>query len=184
MEPEMIWTKNRQQMPGGGEQPGKESYSIIAAAPGFYFLDIVWENEKFVVPSRVAIIAWHARIPRLIPPHDRTGNAEAILADGRYGSIGESGGIHYAIEQPDGSAVHVLWHKSVAELLDSLKQERERRSPNHWFSVETPGVVFKEIKLPARESEWTKEHFKRFDELKELAERHGTYVQQSINQRG
>ena len=52
-----------------------------------------------------------------------------------------------------------------------------------WFSVETPSV-FKEIKLPACNADWTKSQWTQFNKLEALAEAHGTHIQRSTYRRG
>jgi hypothetical protein len=56
--------------------------------------------------------------------------------------------------------------------------------PTHiWFSVETPNV-FAEHKLPACETNWSRAHRRKFQQLEKLAEAHGTYIRRSSYGRG
>jgi len=65
-----------------------------------------------------------------------------------------------------------------------------RDNPHHsppniymWFCIETPSV-FREHKLPADNSTWTRADKRKYAELERLAEQHGTYVQCNSYQRG
>lgn len=52
-----------------------------------------------------------------------------------------------------------------------------------WYSVETPSV-FREIKLPACDADWTTTQRRQHEKLTDLAERHGTHVRYSQHRRG
>ena len=60
---------------------------------------------------------------------------------------------------------------------------RAEPSSHLWFSVETPSV-FREHKLPASNTDWTRADERKFSELEALAERHGTHVHRSTYRRG
>lgn len=52
-----------------------------------------------------------------------------------------------------------------------------------FYSVETPSV-FREIELPMHPVARTAKHRADYDELADLAERHGTYVREASYRRG
>ena len=52
-----------------------------------------------------------------------------------------------------------------------------------FYSVETPSV-FRELALPADDSEWTPKQERQYERLAALAERHGTHVTVTTYRRG
>lgn len=60
---------------------------------------------------------------------------------------------------------------------------RSEPASHMWFSVETPNV-FKEYKLPASNTDWTKADWRKFNELKAMAENHGTHVHCTAYRKG
>jgi len=70
--------------------------------------------------------------------------------------------------------------------MPSFAADYDRRAtPNShlWFCVETP-QVFLEYKLPASSTDWTNRHWRQFNQLEALAERHRTHIQRNTYRRG
>lgn len=67
----------------------------------------------------------------------------------------------------------------------TFHSEPHRATPatHTWFCVETPSV-FREYKLPVNETDWSRADERKFAELEELAERHGTHIQRNSYRRG
>ena len=70
-------------------------------------------------------------------------------------------------------------------MMPMYHSEPNRAEPNAylWFSVETPSV-FREYKLPACSSDWSRSDGRKLRELETLAERHGTHIHRSAYRRG